>query len=319
MDSTHQMQWVKKVSRSFALSLLWLPKPQRNAVGLTYCLARYADTLTDSGSWSQDERLAHLESWENAIFAKDSARWQLKGSLGKFSSEDAAFLADGAEFLRAFFAEEERYQEYGREVLKTLMQGMKFDLKSFSGTSPDKPIYGCKDEATFDYYCHLIAGCVGRYWVQMFELPEDLELFAVAYGKALQRINVIRDVVEDWNRGRVYLPKTQLHVFRLDTKEPWRGADWRRFTEKYFDETKRLLISARNFCQAIPNAQKRVRFASMMPLMIGLETIHAMQSAPSWEKRIKISRSQVRSLAFRALLNLFLRSGLNRWSRRYME
>lgn len=314
-----QKKWVKRVSRSFSLSLLSLPKAERTAVGLTYLLARYADTLTDCGSWSQEERLAHLESWENAILKKDLNAWKLTGSLGKFESKDAEFLVEGTDLLRNFFEESERHQEFARELLKTLLQGMKFDLKAFEGASANSPVYGCKDEATFDYYCFLIAGCVGRYWVQIFGLPPNLELLAVAYGKGLQRINIIRDVVEDWGRGRVYLPKDALSRFSLDRGEPWRGPNWRDYSFKYIQETKKLLVSGLHFCESIPDGQYRLRFASSMPLRIGLETLKALEETSSWERRIKISRSSVRSLAFGAMMNLFFPRNLSSWSRKYFK
>lgn len=315
----HLKKWVNQVSRSFSLSLLTLPKLQRSSVALTYLIARYADTLTDSGSWSQEERLAHLERWENAILKKDPKLWEITGSLGKFSPADSSFLVDGVEILKAYSQESAGYFDAGQEVLQTLFQGMRFDLKTFSNATNVAVTYGCKDDAIFDYYCFMIAGCVGRYWVKIFELPQNLELLAVAYGKGLQRINILRDVVEDWNRGRVYLSKERLSGYGLDRHEPWRGRDWRRFCQAYIKETKQLLLSGVHFCDAISPSEYRLRFASSMPLRIGLETLDLLGAAHVWERRIKISRSSVRSLAFGAAMNLFFRRNLSSWSRKYFK
>jgi farnesyl-diphosphate farnesyltransferase len=310
----NQKELVKSISRSFSLSLLMLPRPQRESVALTYCLARYADTLTDCGSWSSDERLVHLESWENAILKKDSKVWKLKGSLGSFDSKDSALLVEGDLLLAAYFNLSKPHQEWGDEVLKTLFQGMKWDLKTFADASSARPVFGCRDAASFDWYCYLIAGCVGRYWVHIFNLPQNLDLLSVAYGKGLQRINILRDVKEDWSRGRIYLPKESCD---FEDSPPWLSSRWTDFIRAYILETKQLLLSGVHFCEALPKTCFRLRFASMMPVMIGLETLALIARRGFDGAPAKISRKKVRSLAIQAGMNLIFPGRLERWSRRF--
>ncbi|MDB5037220.1 MAG: Squalene/phytoene synthase [Bacteriovoracaceae bacterium] len=313
----NQKELVNSVSRSFALSLLTLPKSERAAVAQTYLVARYADTLVDSGSWSSEERVSHLASWENAILLKNENLWKLKGSLGKFPEKDAAFLVEGTNILKFFNKLPGTQNQFGCEVVKTLIHGMKWDLSTFAAASKSNPTYGVKEPQAFDNYCYLIAGCVGRYWVEIFRLPQNLELLAVSYGKGLQRINILRDVKEDWMRGRVYLPKTLLDSFDLSEGEPWKKNRWNEFCKQYIQETKALLIYGAHFCDSIPKVSMRLRFASMMPLMIGFETLRKLEKARSWEEPTKISRREVKRLAMVAVLKVIFGRGITSWTRRF--
>ena len=288
-------------------------------MGLSYLLARLADTLTDSGSWSLEERLSHLERFENAILRSDPKWWKLSGSLGKFSDNDARLLAEGADLLVAYRELPSLQRDSAVEVLKTLIHGMKWDLKTFSGASVAAPIFGVKDFPAFDWYCFSIAGCVGRFWTQIFSLPTHLELLAVAYGKALQRINILRDVREDWQRGRVYLPQNLCDVFEFGKGEPWRHPRWREFCKSYIQETRELLLQGAFFCDSIPRGSIRLRFASMMPLLIGFKTLDALERAGSWEERIKISRRDVKRLGIVALTKALFGAGVTPWARKFLR
>ena len=86
---------VESVSRSFALTLLALPHAQRQSVAVTYLLARFADTLTDSGKISLEDRISHLEAWENAILTTQHQDWKLKVNLEGIASAEARLLREG--------------------------------------------------------------------------------------------------------------------------------------------------------------------------------------------------------------------------------
>src|SRR5439155_26977042 len=69
--------------------------------------------------------------------------------------------------------------------------------------------------ATFDElreYCHHVAGAVGVACIGIYGAPDETDR-AETLGIALQLINIIRDVREDWELGRVYLPRDELERF----------------------------------------------------------------------------------------------------------
>jgi len=289
-----------------------LPKSRRGEVGLTYLLARFADTLTDSGQWTLDDRLAHLTAWENAILQKNPSLWKLKGTLGTFSESEVQLLLIGGPLIEALKALSERSQDLSLAVLKTLISAMKWDLKTFSAATTAQPVYGCRDLATFDWYCVSIAGCVGAYWVKVFDLPQNLENLAIEYGKGLQRINILRDCMEDFQRGRVYLPQDLLKKFEIEETNFWTSITWRDFVLDYLAETRKLLRYGANFCDAIPYKNWRLRWASMMPVQIGLETLSKLESEIlDPQSKTKISRAQVRALVWRTSLDVLLNRKLS--------
>jgi len=281
-------------------------------------MARFADTLTDSGRWGFEERTRHLHCWEKAILQKDLSQWKLEGNVGSFTESEAELLLEGKQLLHEFQGIAPHHQLAGQDVLRTLIQGMKWDLKTFQegGGAPSNNTtavrFAIRDSALFDWYCYSIAGCVGAYWVKMFNLPSNLESLAVAYGKGLQRINIIRDVIEDWNRGRLYLPTAELAKFIPDfsekAKPPWNEEGWKKFLNHYCQETKALLTYGAHFCDSIPKGQMRLRWSSSMPLVIGWATLEKIEASSPFQKGIKISRPEVRQLGFSTLLRTLLRT-----------
>src|SRR4029079_1248268 len=84
------------------------------------------------------------------------------------------------------------------------------------------------DFAELDGYCRRVAGAVGVACVAVYG-SDDVER-AATLGVALQLINIMRDVREDWELGRVYLPKEELSASgcsESDTSAAGVGPAWR--------------------------------------------------------------------------------------------
>jgi phytoene synthase len=69
-------------------------------------------------------------------------------------------------------------------------------------------------------YCYGVASTVGVMSMHIigFSSNEAIQ-YAVKLGVALQLTNILRDVVEDWERGRVYLPQEEFAQFGLSKKD----------------------------------------------------------------------------------------------------
>jgi phytoene synthase len=77
------------------------------------------------------------------------------------------------------------------------------------------------DFATLDLYCDRVASAVGRLSVRIFGMPEvDGKLLAHHLGRALQLTNILRDLDEDADVGRLYLPREALAEAKIATTEP---------------------------------------------------------------------------------------------------
>lgn len=299
----------RSVARSFSLTLKGIPQPQRNAITLTYLLARFADTIADSGAWPLLVRQQHLDQLEAAIIQLKPELWELKNSVEGFGASEATLLLAGRDLLMSFANLERGQLTAGQDVLKTLVGAMKWDLKTFGESK--KVIAGCADRTAFEDYTYSIAGCVGAYWVQIFKLAQNLEPMAIAYGKALQRINIIRDVVSDFKINRVYLPVSELERFAFDCAKPlWLQPAWKDFVSGYLKETRDMLLLGAEFCDALPYLPLRLKWASALPLVIGFETLNAIERANTWDPPVKITRQKVKSLVFRSFIELVFKRSL---------
>jgi phytoene/squalene synthetase len=77
------------------------------------------------------------------------------------------------------------------------------------------------DVATLDLYCDRVASAVGRLSVRVFGVPNDDGIMLSHHlGRALQLTNILRDVDEDADIGRLYLPRDYLAAAGIESDDP---------------------------------------------------------------------------------------------------
>lgn len=187
----------KREAKNFYYAFVALPEPRRNAICAIYAFMRKADDLSDDETIPRDQRLRNLEAWQSA--------WHRAASPGQ--SSDPVFIA-----VR------DATQRYSipLSLLDELIAGTTSDLKATLGDAPDT-------YATFAdlyRYCYLVASVVGLVCIRIFGYTDPTaEKLAEETGVAFQLTNILRDVAEDAERGRVYLPLEDLaaHNVTLDS------------------------------------------------------------------------------------------------------
>jgi phytoene synthase len=167
----------RRRARNFAYGIMLLPREKRRAIAAIYAFARRVDDIAD-GSLPDETKREQLE--------------RLRAELGAPSGQDATLvaLADA----RGRFA-------IPLDALQALIDGGVQDTEQTR-------------YATFDElrgYCARVAGAVGRACVPVYGADEPAR--AETLGIALQLINIIRDVAEDWRLGRVYLPLDEMRRY----------------------------------------------------------------------------------------------------------
>jgi phytoene synthase len=172
---------------SFSYSFLVLPAEQRRAVGLVWDFCRAVDDSVDE--------------------EPDAARAAER--VGDWRAEVARVFSGGTpatEQGRNLIAVVRRFQ-LSRQPFDDLVDGVEMDL--------DRPRY--ETFAELVEYCRRVASAVGLICVEIFgcRSPEARD-YAVNLGLALQITNIIRDVKDDWSKGRVYLPREDMHRFGCD-------------------------------------------------------------------------------------------------------
>jgi farnesyl-diphosphate farnesyltransferase len=298
---------LRSVSRSFYLSLRFLPKALRDPLSLAYLLARATDTIADTPKPPVSLRTTALHNLAAAIQGTAPAEraLELRESFAPLQSEDGErklieqlpgllqWLDDLAPIDRADV----------RDVLVKITRGQLLDLERFGAAGE---IVALSDAAQLDEYTYLVAGCVGEFWTRLCfrhvknfsDQPEtEMRELGVRYGQGLQLINILRDAGNDLRNGRCYFPADDLDSLGL--KPPEILSDPSRIEpvlEKWRGKADRGIEAGIEYASAIRS--RRVRFATALPALIGARTLTLLREAgpEALAKKIKIPRTEVRSL-----------------------
>ncbi len=172
----------KREAKNFYYAFVALPEPRRNAICAIYAFMRKADDLSDDETLTREQRRVNLEQWQGA--------WRSASETG--ATQDPVFIAvhDATQRFNIPLS-----------LLDELIAGTTSDLKSNLTEAPDT-------YATFAdlyQYCYLVASVVGLVCIRIFGYTDPAaEKLAEETGVAFQLTNILRDVAEDAERGRVY-------------------------------------------------------------------------------------------------------------------
>lgn len=193
---------------NFYYSFLFLPEAKRRAIEAVYAFARGSDDATD------------LHSGEAAARREVERYREL---LAACYQNDASRLTTPA--LRAL-AESIRQFRIPRQPFEDLLLGFEMDLRM------DHSSGGYRTFEELEVYCYRVASTIGLIAIEIFGYRNPLTRdYAVNLGKALQMVNILRDVHSDARRGRVYLPQDDLARFGLDPARLADGCYNERFVE----------------------------------------------------------------------------------------
>lgn len=287
---------LKGVSRSFYISVRFLPKRIRLTIALAYLLARASDTIADANGTEPQLRSEFL-----AQFLKRIRSGDFNPSL-----EVAPFLAKQAEgpektlllhinpVVQSLGLIATQHRELVAEVLSKIIHGQTLDIERFEmrhGTQ------GLPDDGSLEEYTYLVAGSVGEFWTKVCLLEwrgysdqPEAKLLGLGrdFGNGLQLINILRDFPNDLRQGRSYLPVTNLEVVAADPSLA--RSEWERWRQRALS----YLEGGWQYVNAV--RPPRVRFACAVPLFIGVHTLDLLGREPKLRPGIKVPRSEVKSL-----------------------
>jgi 15-cis-phytoene synthase len=168
-------------ARNFAYGIRLLPPAKRRGLTAIYAFARRVDDIGD-GTLPAERKLIDLE--------------QARQDVASLTKDDDLVLIALADVARNFPVPMEAFGE--------LIDGCIADVK---GTTYE----------TFDdlhHYCRCVAGSIGRLSLGIFGAQDpQAPVLADSLGVALQLTNILRDIREDYQNGRVYLPSEDLKKF----------------------------------------------------------------------------------------------------------
>jgi phytoene synthase len=173
---------VRAAGTSFYRGMRVLPPDRRHAMYAIYAFCRVVDDIADDEAVPLAERLPQLGAWRARI------------------ADIYRGVADGP--VTRVLAEAVRRYDLRQADFVAVIDGMQMDSEA-AIIAPDL--------ATLDLYCDRVAAAVGRLSVRAFgDASAEADRVAYALGRALQLTNILRDLREDADRGRLYLPREYL-------------------------------------------------------------------------------------------------------------
>jgi phytoene synthase len=183
----HSTVITRKSASNLALAFVLLPKPKREAMSVLYAFCREVDDVADHPSEPLPARRARLAAWRDEVRAACEGR----PVSGPLASELQPVIA--------------RYR-LPFESFDQLIRGVEMDLD----------INRYQNWQDLEQYCYRVASVVGLLSVEIFGYSDPAcRDYAIHLGKALQLTNILRDVGTDADRGRIYLPQSELLLHKV--------------------------------------------------------------------------------------------------------
>jgi phytoene synthase len=182
----------RREARNFWYGIRLLPPDKRGALAAVYAMARRIDDIGDG---------------QLGVAAKQAALNEVRCSLSSLDEP-------GKDLVLVALSEAQRAFSLPITAFYDLIEGVQMDLLGTRYESMDELVV----------YCRRVAGSIGRLSRAVFgtraaESSEELDALADDLGVALQLTNILRDVREDLQAGRVYVPAEDLRRFGVEAAE----------------------------------------------------------------------------------------------------
>lgn len=289
---------LKSVSRSFYLTIRFLPGPLRGPVSLAYLLARATDTMADTATIPCAIRLTTLRDFARVIAGEldfNAVVQPLRDFAAQQNNPHERTLIENLRECIDWLAELDRADRGDvRGVLQIIVTGQEFDVRHFGDPAA---VIALRTGAELDEYTYLVAGCVGDFWTKLgfrhfatfaSRPPDEMTKLGVEYGEGLQLINVLRDRRADAAAGRGYLPADELATAPIAEV----FANWLAKAEE-------KITAGIDYCSSLTNW--RVRFATALPALIGARTIALLRADGVGTEKIKVPRKEARGILIAGL------------------
>ncbi len=185
----HCAELTRAAAANFYYGIALLPPSKRRAMCAVYAFARRIDDIGD-GELPDDRKLRLLEEQRESL-----------ERLPRSMSEN------GQDLVAMALADSHRRFGLPIEALQDLIDGVKMDVVGESYENFEQLVL----------YCRRVAGSIGRLSLAIFGAHDLSSAWTLAddLGVAMQLTNILRDLREDAQRGRVYLPSEDLVRYHL--------------------------------------------------------------------------------------------------------
>lgn len=295
------------VSRTFAISIRFLPGTLGRAVCTAYLLCRIADTIEDDGTTAPARRAELLEQFLATL--TDAAAADAFPARATALKGDAAHLTLVAHtdlVLVLFRTLPPRTQERVAHWVREMALGMAKFVRAYPA--------GIRIQTLAEYkeYCYFVAGTVGFMLTDLWHLHvravgdrefDRLRANCQAFGEALQTVNILKDIAWDAeHENSIYIPAAELvaqgsgHDTLLSPAHLERN---HQAVVRFIELARTDLDDALEYILMIPRRAFAVRAFCVLPLLFAFATLRELSASRAMLSPggvVKISRREVRSL-----------------------
>lgn len=265
----------RRRARNFYYAFTVLPKAKRRAICAMYAFMRYCDDISDSDDTGTSKTGA-LRQWRLAL---DDA---LNGHYGQ-----SQILAGFHDAVKKFRIPENYFYE--------LIDGAEMDL-SINRYERFEDLY---------QYCYRVASVVGLVCIHIFGFHDQMaKVYAESCGVAFQLTNILRDIKEDAERNRIYIPQVDLATFGYSEEDLKNGVVDSRFRNLMRYEVNR----ARNYYHRskplihLVDVTSRPGLAAMIGIYSTLLERIESRNYDVFSSRVKLSTKEKLGIAARSML-----------------
>jgi farnesyl-diphosphate farnesyltransferase len=315
------------VSRTFAISIRFLPGTLGTAVLTAYLLCRIADTVEDDNSTSPERRGELLDAFLRALDDRDAA--EAFPAMAKDLKGDAAHLAlvRRSDLVLVLFR---TLPPRTRERVAHWVREMGLGMAKFVRQYPK----GIRIQTLAEYreYCYYVAGTVGcmltELWHEHASAVGKVEFDRLwvkcqAFGEALQTVNILKDIAWDaQHENSIYIPADDL-VAQGSGHDTLLSPEHLEHNHKavlrFIDLARTDLDQALEYILLIPRRAFRIRAFCVLPLLFAYATLRDLSGSRAMLTKggqVKISRREVKALMIVGVLSLVSNSALRRLVRR---
>jgi 15-cis-phytoene synthase len=230
----HSRAITRKSASNLALALVMLPRAKRDAMSALYAFCRQVDDVADEESLLVEKRREQLAEW--------------RADIRRACDNEPPQFTVNREFAPVI-----RQYHLPFALFDELIKGceMDLDIQRYETFEP------------LELYCHRVASVVGLLSIEIFGYRNPAcRDYAVYLGKALQLTNILRDVRTDAERGRIYLPLSELKQFNVTPDEILRNEYSGRFAQLAASVAGRAKIFYRLARETLPAEDRRSMVAA---------------------------------------------------------
>jgi phytoene synthase len=270
----------RKSASNLAPAFVLLPRAKRDAMSALYAFCREVDDVADESSAPVEARRERLAAWRADV------RRACSGNTPQFPVN-----RELQPVIRQYHLPFELFDE--------LIQGCEMDL--------DRKRY--ESYAQLDLYCQRVASVVGLLSIEIFGYRNPAcRDYAIHLGKALQLTNILRDVRTDAERGRIYLPLSELARFQVREEEILRFEYSERFHNLAASVAERARGFYRSARETLPAEDRRTMIAAELMGSVYrclLRKLELRQFNVFGSEPVRLNKAQKLFLVLRTWLGLF--------------